>query len=155
MKQLLRLTIAICITLAAITGAAYSQEHGTAAEAKQMVQNALAHIKDVGPEKAFVDFNAPTGKWHNKDIYLFCYKLDGTCNCNGNNNALVGKNLLDMKYPDGQLHIKKMVEIANSKGSGWDEYPWPHPVTKKIENKQAFVAKIPGFSGFIAAGIYK
>jgi signal transduction histidine kinase len=155
MKQLLKLAIAILFTFAAVTGTAYAQEHGTAAEAKQMVQNALAHIKDVGPNKAWDDFNLPTGKWHNKDIYVFCYTFEGTCLCNGNNKALVGKNLIDMKYPDGQLHIKKMAEIASSKGSGWDEYPWPHPVTKKIEHKQAFIAKVPGANVFVAAGIYK
>jgi signal transduction histidine kinase len=154
MKQLLKSTIATLVTLTVIMGAAYAQR-GTPAEAKQMVESAVAHIKDVGPAKAFADFNAPTGKWHNKDIYLFCYKFDGACVCNGAAPGLIGKNLIDMKYPDGERHIKKMAEIASTKGSGWDEYPWPHPETKKLETKQAFVAKIPGYDGFVAAGIYK
>jgi signal transduction histidine kinase len=48
-----------------------------------------------------------------------------------------------------------MVEIAKTKGSGWEEYPWPHPLTKKIQVKRAYVAKIPGYDGFLAVGIYK
>ena len=155
MKQLLRGTIATLITLAAITGAAFAQDRGTPAEAKQMVERGLAHIKEVGTAKAFEDFSAPTGKWHNKDIFIFCYKSDGTCACSGGSKGLIGKNLNEMKYLDGQLHTKIQAEIANTKGSGWDEYPWPNPISKKIETKQSFVAKVPGWNGFIAAGAYK
>jgi hypothetical protein len=154
MKKLLRQAIALFILLAAITGAAYAQERGTQADAKKMVQEALVHIKEVGLTKAFEDFGAPGGKWHYKDVSVFCYKMDGTCVCNGDHPALVGKNLIDFKYPDGQTHIKKMAEIA-AHGGGWDEYPWPSPQSKKVESKQTFIAKIPGYDGFIGAGIYK
>lgn len=37
-------------------GTALGQKPGTATEAKQMVEDALAYINDVGPEKAFQDF---------------------------------------------------------------------------------------------------
>jgi hypothetical protein len=155
MKQLFRLFLAISIVVTLIAGTALAQQHGTAAEAKQMVQEGLAYIAKVGPEKAFVDFSNTTGKWHNKDIYLFCYKSDGTCVCNGDNPVLLGKNLIDFRYADGQTHIKEMVDLANSKGSGWVDYPWPQPQTKKLEAKRSWVVKIPNYDGFIAAGIYK
>ena len=155
MKQLFRLFLAISIVVTLIVGTAFAQQHGTAAEAKQMVQEGLAHIAKVGPEKAFADFNATSGKWHNKDIYLFCYKSDGTCVCNGNQPVLIGKNLIDFRYADGQTHIKEMVDLSNSKGSGWVDYPWPQPDTKKLEAKRSWVVKIPNYDGFIAAGIYK
>jgi len=155
MKQLCRLFLATSMVVTLVIGTAFAQQHGSANEAKQMVQEALAYMAKVGPEKAFVEFSAPTGRWHKKDIYLFCYKSDGTCVCQGDNQVLLGKNLIDFRYADGQTHIKDMVDIANSKGSGWIEYPWPHPQTKKLEMKRAWVAKIPHYDGFIAAGVYK
>ena len=154
--KLCRGVLAISILIAALMGAAFAQEGGTPQEAKQMVDEAIAHVKAVGAEKAFQDFNTHAdGKWFKKDLYVFCYKSDGTCVCNGDNKGLLGKNLLDLKYPDGQTHIRNMVEIAKTKGSGWEEYPWPHPLTKKIQVKRAYVTKIPGYDGFLAVGVYK
>ena len=156
MKTCLSRLIAIAI-LAALPHTAPAQARGNAAEAKQMVEDALAYVKQVGTDKAFQDFTAavPGGKWHQKDLIVFCCKLDGTCVCNGNNKALLGKNLLEFKYPDGHMRIKEMVDIVNSKGSGAIEYSWPDPYTRKIGTKQAFVVKIPGYDGFLAVGIYK
>ena len=153
MKQLFRLSIGLMFILA-FTVAALGQKRGTETEAKKMVQDALAHIKDVGPEKAFQDFSTPGGRWHVKDIYLFCYKLDGTNVCHGANKALIGKNLIDMKTADGQLLIKNFVTLVTTKGSGWVDYQWPHPETKKTEAKRAYVARIPGYDGLIGAGAY-
>lgn len=153
MKHLLRCSMVLTLILT-FAGIAAAQERGTAAEAKQMVTDALAHVKDVGPEKAFQDFSTPGGRWHVKDIYLFCYKTDGTAVCHGANKALIGKNLMDMKTADGQYLIKNFVTLVTSKGSGWVDYQWPHPETKKTEAKRAFVAKIPGYDGLLGAGIY-
>ena len=153
MKQLLRWSV-VFVVIFACAGTALGQQAGTAAEAKQMVQDALAHIKQVGPETAFQDFSTPGGKWHNKDLYLFCYKLDGTNVCHGANPALIGKNLIDMKTADGQLLIKNFVTLVTTKGSGWVDYQWPHPQTKKTEAKRAFVIKVPDYDYLIGAGIY-
>jgi cytochrome c len=153
MWQLLRWSV-VFILILAFGGAALGQKAGTAVEAKQMVQDALAYIKEVGPEKAFQDFSTPGGQWHNKDLYLFCYKLDGTNVCHGANTALIGKNLIDMKTADGQLLIRNFVTLVTTKGNGWVDYQWPHPQTKKTEAKRAFVIKVPGYDYLIGAGIY-
>ncbi len=129
--------------------------NGSADEAKALVTQAIAHIQEVGPDKAFTDFGTPGGKWHDKDLYLFAYKLDGTNVAHGANKALVGKNLIEMKTADGQLLIKNMVDLVKAKGSGWIDYQWPHPETKKTEAKSAFVKKIPNYDGLVGCGIYK
>lgn len=158
MKQartyLLALTIGV-IAVISMTGTAFAEEQrGSNADAKQMVEQAIEHIKDVGTAKAFEDFSTPGGKWHNKDIYLFCYKMDGTNVCHGANKALIGKNLIDLKTADGQFLIKNLADIAKTKGSGWIDYQWPHPLTKKTESKRAYVLKIPGYDGLVGAGCY-
>ena len=105
--------------------------------------------------EAFEDFTAQGGPWQNKDVYLFCYRFDGTCACQGANKALVGKNLLDMQTADGVFLVKDIIEIARTKGSGSLEYQWAHPQTKKIATKASFVARVPGEDVVIGAGIYK
>jgi cytochrome c len=146
---------AILIALMFVAATALAQEQrGSNADAKLMVEQAIAHIKDVGAAKAFEDFSTPGGKWHNKDIYLFCYKMDGTNVCHGANRALLGKNLIDLKTADGQFLIKNLVDIAQKKGSGWIDYQWPHPLTKKTEAKRAYVMRIPGYDGLVGAGCY-
>jgi len=135
--------------------AAQADDRGTPDEAKAMVQDAVNHVKEVGAEKAYEEFTTPGNKWHNKDIYLFCYRFDGTSLCHGANKALVGKNLIDLKSADGQPLIKNLIELASKKGSGWIDYKWTHPTTKKIEDKSSWVMRLPGSDALIGAGIYK
>jgi len=154
MKQIVRWLMA-AVFVVAMQGTALAQQRGTEADAKQMVEDALAHIRQVGPARAFEDFNAPGEKWKKKDIYIYCINLDGTCTCHAAKTALVGKNLLDLKTPDGNAFIKNMVDLAKTKGSGWVEYRWPHPQTGKVETKRTYIVKIPGYDGFVASGAYK
>jgi len=154
MKKLVNYVLLLSLCVFACVGVMGAEERGTPADAKKMVDEAIAHIKQVGPAKAFEDFSTPGGKWHNKDIYLFCYKTDGTNVCHGANKALIGKNLIELKTADGQLLIKNLINIAETKGSGWIDYQWPHPETKKTEAKKAYVAKIPGFDGLVGSGSY-
>jgi len=152
----LRSFLAVSIMILAIVGSVAAQERGTATDVKLMVQDALSYIKKVGPDKAFDDFNDPANaRWHKKDIYVNCYKFDGTCMCQGSNRLIVGKQLLDMKFPDGKPQIRIMAELAQTQGSGWVEYSWIHPQTKKVEPKRTWVVKIPDYDGFIYAGYYK
>jgi cytochrome c len=143
------------LALSLLTTPIYAEvEKGTEKDAQSMVESAMAHIKSVGAEKAFQDFSTPGGKWHMKDVYLFCYKMDGTNTCHGANKALIGKNLIDIKTADGQPLIRNMIDITSKKNNGWIVYKWPHPKTKQTEDKKAFVMKIPGNDGFLGAGIY-
>jgi cytochrome c len=155
MRETRERLLALVIAAIVLSGMALGQEQrGSENDAKLMVEQAVAHIKDVGTVKAFEDFSTPGGKWHNKDIYLFCYKMDGTNVCHGANKALIGKNLIDLKTADGQFLIKNLADLAKAKGKGWIDYQWPHPQTKKTEAKRAYVMKIPGFDGLIGAGCY-
>lgn len=134
---------------------AFAQERGTADQAKALVEKGLAHIKAVGVEKAGEDFTAKDGKWQDKDLYVFVQKLDGTMVAHGGNKGLVGKNHFELKDANGKLFVKEMIEVAKSKGSGWVDYMWTSPATKKVEAKSTFIVKIPGFDGYIGVGIYK
>ncbi len=134
---------------------ALSQDVGTRDEAKAMVDAAVAHVKKVGPEQAFKDFTDKSNKnWQKKDLYVFAYDMNGVNVGHGANDKLVGKNLIELKDPNGKPLIQELRATAQ-KGGGWVEYDWPHPQTKKIESKVSFVRKTEGFEGFVGVGVYR
>jgi len=100
------------------TGAAQAQENGSRDEAKSMVDAAVEHVKKVGHEQAFKDFTDKENKvWHVKDLYVFAYTMQGVNVAHGANDKLVGKNLIELKDPEGKLLIKELRDIA-TKGGG-------------------------------------
>lgn len=130
-------------------------EFGTRAEAKTMVDAAVEHLRKVGPEQAFKDFTDKSNKaWQNKDLYVFAYTMEGVNVAHGANERLIGKNLIDLKDPAGKFLIRELRDTA-AKGGGWVEYEWPHPQTKKIEQKISYVRKFVNFEGFIGVGVYR
>ncbi|HTZ81242.1 MAG TPA: cache domain-containing protein [Stellaceae bacterium] len=129
-------------------------EHGTADEAKAMVEKAVAYIKQVGPEKAFAAIDDKSNKdFHDRDLYVFVRSMDGNTVAHGANPGLIGHTNLELKDADGKLYNKEMIDTANTKGSGWVDYRWPNPVSHKIEPKSSFVEKAGDY--VVGAGFYK
>jgi signal transduction histidine kinase len=132
---------------------ALAAEFGTPAEAEAMVKKAVAEIKASGKDKAFAEINNKKGKFTDRDLYVFVYDMSGKCVAHGFNAKMIGKDLADMKDPDGKFYVKERIEIAKTKGSGWQDYKFTNPVSKKVENKTAFVEKIDNL--IVGSGVYK
>jgi cytochrome c len=151
-----RVWIAMLATvIAALSGAVHAQERGTAAEAKAMAEKAIAHIKAVGKEKAFVEFTTKGGSWHHKDLYVFAIDMEGNTLGHGGNPALVGKNISALKDPNGKAFVAEFGELAKGKGSGWVDYMFLDPQSKKTLPKQSYIIRFPDGSGYVGVGIYK
>ena len=147
------LTIA---ALALVSLPAAAQERGSKDEAKAMVDAALAHIKQAGPEQAFKDFGDKANTtWHKKDLYVFVIRMDGTMLAHGANEKLVGKDQTNLKDPNGKVFVQEMFAAAKKPEGGWVEYDWTSPVTKKIEGKASFVRAAPAINAFAGVGIYR
>ncbi|HEX2653481.1 MAG TPA: cache domain-containing protein [Xanthobacteraceae bacterium] len=129
------------LTAIAVLAAAPAFAGRTADETKAFVEKAVAHVKEVGQEKAFKDFN-PDGKYVDGELYIFCLAADGTSVAHGGNANLIGKNLMSVKDPDGFPAIAEIIKLGLEKGEGWVDYKWPNPVSKKVEVKGTFVKKI-------------
>jgi cytochrome c len=114
----------------------------TAEEAKALVEKAVAHVKDVGEEQAFKDFTNKDGGYVEGELYVFCYSADVTLVAIGGNPSMVGKNLRNLKDPDGKEASYELVQMGLEHGSGWVDYKWPNPMTKKIQTKSAYVVKV-------------
>jgi signal transduction histidine kinase len=134
---------------------AMAQDHGTKEEAKALANAALAHIKKVGNDQAFKDFTTDKANWSKKDLYVFAMDAKGLTLAHGANEKLVGKNMMELKDQNGKMFVREITDLAASKGEGWVDYDWAHPVTKKIEGKSTYVKRIPGFDGSVSVGTYR
>jgi len=146
------LTVALSACLVAIP--ALAQDRGTKAEAQAMVEAALAHLKKVGNEQALKDFTSDKANWTKKDLYVFLADLEGKMLAHGANDKLVGRNLSNLKDSTGKAFVQEMISVAK-KGSGWVDYEWADPLTKKVEGKTSFIKAVPGTDTFVAVGIYR
>jgi len=130
-----------------LAGLANAGDVGTQAEAEQLVKKAVAYVKSSGKEKAMAEFNNLNGKFNSKDLYIFAVDFQGIVLAQGGNPKLVGKDFSKMPF------IQKMIELAQTKGSGWADYKWTNPTTKKVESKTSYVQRIDNY--FLGCGVYK
>jgi cytochrome c len=126
----------------------------TADETKAFVEKAMAHVKAVGESKAFADFTKADGGFVDGELYMFCFAADGTTKAHGGNPALMGKNLIGVKDPDGFASTAALIKTGLEKGAGWVEFKWPNPESKKVEKKAAYVMKVNDAT-ICGSGYYK
>jgi signal transduction histidine kinase len=126
----------------------------TADEAKALAERAVAHIHAVGRDQAFTDFSRPDGGFVDGELYVFCQDVSGVVVAHGGNPKLVGRNMAGVRGPDGRLPNVEINQLGFSQGSGWLEFRWPNPVTKRIELKDAYVLKVDD-STVCGSGYYK
>ena len=152
MKKIITV-ICLAVLMMAVNQVAVAAEFGTKAEAEAMVKKAVAEIKAVGKDKAFAEISNPKGKFIDRDLYVFVYDLTGKCVAHGFNQKMINMDLVEMKDPDGKFYVKERIEIAKTKGKGWQDYKFTNPASKKIENKTAYVEKVDNL--IVGCGVYK
>jgi len=133
------ISIFMCLFAA---GTVHAQGYGvgTPVEAKKMVEQATAYIKANGEEKALQEFNKPNGKFQWRDLYVFAYDLKGVMKGHPNP-KLIGRNLYNESDSEGKLFRKEIVDLANSRGSGWVDYTYMNPMTRQEEAKITYFRK--------------
>ena len=153
MKKLFQAIVFGLFALTFNTAAMAAPDQGSAAEASAMVKKAIAYIKTNGREKAFAEFSNPNGQFRDRDLYISVVDTKGKMMAHGVNPKLIDKNLIDLKDTDGKYFVKDYVQLASSKGSGWVDFKWPHPISKAVAQKSFFVEKMDDL--VIGCGIYK
>jgi signal transduction histidine kinase len=151
------MSIALAACMLSFVGgaAAQAKSKGTAAEAMAMVDKAIAHIKKVGREKAFADFNNKHGGFTDRDLYVVVYDLKGNVLAHGSNEKMIGKDVLELRDSDGKYFVKERVQMM-SKGpdaKGWQDYKFMNPVSRQIEPKSMFIHRFEDI--IVGCGIYK
>jgi len=150
MLKKVAIAVVLCLFVAV---SVFAQQRGTPAEAKKMVEEAITYLKANGQEKAFAEFNNPKGKFVDRDLYIMVYDMNGTCLAHGATKERIGKNFMDSKDDAGNYVIKPRVEMAKTKGSGWQDYIWANPISKKVEPKTAYFERYEDI--IVSCGAYK
>jgi cytochrome c len=147
-KWIITLLVAIMVTLAGNCYAAHKPE-----EAKALVKKAVAYVNANGKEKAFAEFSKPKGLFSKGELYIFVYDFNGMIPAHGQNQKLIGKNMIDLKDADGKYFVREFVKIGKQGGSGWVDYKWTNSVTKQIEQKTSYLETVGDV--IVGCGIYK
>ncbi len=152
-KQLSILALGAAAGLAAGNALSAAESHATANEAVAMVKKGVQFIKANGREKAYAEFTNKQSRFHDRDLYLVVYGMDGKVWAHGQNERMVGKVVIDLKDIDGKEFVRERVTLAKSNATFWQDYKFTNPVTKKIEPKRMYCERLD--DTVVCGGIYK
>ncbi|WP_044562681.1 cache domain-containing protein [Azospirillum sp. B4] len=150
--MLSRISLSLVLSLGMVSPV-WAAGQATKTDAVAMVTRAVAHVKEVGQEKAFADFSTMGGPYTDRDLYVVVYNLTGTCLAHGANAKLIGKDLSDAEDVDGKLYIQERMTLAKTNKTFWQDYKFTNPTSKKIEPKEMYCQVDGGLA--VCAGIYK
>ena len=139
-KRLVLVLIVVMSVVAPINLRA--DEGGTPAEAKTMLEKAVAHYKAVGRKQALADFTGKKSPFADRDLYVFCIGSDRVTVANGGFPSFVGTSVDNLKDADGKPLGQTLWETGSGKGQGSVEYRWINPLSHKTEPKVSFVQKV-------------
>lgn len=142
-KLILALVFAMFGTVHAFAG-------GTPNEAKDLATKAAKFLEANGPEKAFAAFTGKESSWIDRDLYVFVYDRQGRSVAHGANPALVGKDLIDLKDPDGKAFVREFVAV---KQPGWVDYKWRSPTSGSVDQKTSYIVPVGQY--LVGVGAYK
>jgi cytochrome c len=152
MKAFFKMSV---VALSLTLGSAWAADGGaTEKEAVAMVKKGLAAIKAGPKDKAFAEITDKANPhFHDRDLYLVVYGLDGVVLAHGANAKFVGRNMIDLKDIDGKAFVKERVDMAKAKGTFWQDYKFTNPETKKVEPKAMYCERLDEMA--VCGGIYK
>ncbi len=149
MLKTLRMTVPVLLSCAfAVT--AYAAP--TKQDAQAIVEKAAAYAETNGPNKLVTEVNKKDGPFHQGELYVFVYDLNGKTLAHPVSPDLVGQNDVAKPDADGKFFRKDILAVAKEKGSGWVDYKWMNPNSGKVEPKVTYVKKQGEL--IIGAGVY-
>ena len=135
---------------------ANAQQSGTAAEARAMLDRAIAALKTEFKATALSEFNDKNNKqYHDRDLYVFCNSMsDGKVTAHPNA-ALMGTDARAIKVKDDPLGQRIFDAMKGTpEGSvATVDYSYPKPGTTEPVPKESFVTRV-GDQG-CGVGYYK
>jgi len=146
------------VRIAALAGAALLMgmavafaQFGTAAEAKAMLEKAVAALK-ANEADALAKFNKADGGFRDRDLYVFCYNMtDGKFTAHPND-KLMGTDVRMLKVKDDPLG-ERIFKAIKPNEIATVAYNFPKPGTTDPVPKESYVTQV-GNQG-CGVGYYK
>ena len=128
------------VALMALPGLALAQtaQFGTAAEARAMLDKAVAAVR-ADKAKALESFSAGTGGFKDRDLYPYCGGPDGNFTAHP---TLAGKSLRELKDKAGEPLGVRVYAAAEEGKVSEVEYMWNRPNQTENVKKIVYVTKI-------------
>jgi hypothetical protein len=141
----------LVLSAVAFGGMAFAAgDFGTAAEAKAMLEKAVAEMKK-DPKAALAMFAKGEGGFKDRDLYPYCGGPDGTMTVHP---TLTGKSMKDLKGKAGEAIGEEMYKNAQVGKISEITYMWPRPgTTEPLVQKVTFYTKVG--DQICAVGYYK
>ena len=114
---------------------------GTADEAKAMAERALAHIRQVGYERAVQDFHTQPAQWVDRDLYVFVFDREGFYRVHSADPAKAGTPLSAAPGLDAERLLQD-AWYRIDRGGGWVDYTIVNPVTGDVRAKTSYVLPV-------------
>ena len=148
MKKLVFVFIAMVLSAAEF---ALADDFGTAAEARAMLDRAIAGLR-ADPAGAIVKFNKADGGFRDRDLYVFCIEAKSGLRVAHVITESIGKDLRLTTEKDGSPLGQKIFDAVNSVREGeigTVSYNWPRPGSTTPVKKESYVTRI----GNIGCGV--
>jgi len=120
------------------SSAAFAADYGTAAEARAMLEKAVAELKK-DKAGALAKFNKGEGGFRDRDLYPFCAGPNGIITAHP---TQVGKNLKEIKDKNGKPFGEEMYRVAEEGKIKEVTYLWPRPGSTEPVQKVSYVTKV-------------
>ncbi len=91
---------------------------------------------------------------YGKTGYFFVSDLNNICIMHPIKQKLIGKDLSNVKDPDGKYLFREFSRVARAHGSGFVEYKWPMPGREKPVSKLSYVKLFAPWGWVIGSGVY-
>jgi hypothetical protein len=149
-RRILTSGLAACALLIGVAFAV-AQQFGTAAEAKAMLEKAVAALK-ANEADALAKFNSPTGGFRDRDLYVFCFDMTTGKFTAHVRPQLIGTDSRALKVKDQP--VGQMVYDGAKEGTITTvDYNFPKPGSDEPVPKESFVTRV-GNEG-CGVGYYK
>src|SRR4030095_15198160 len=127
---------------AALTAFAYAQrQFGNAAEAKAMLEKAVAELK-ANEAAALAKFNKGEGGFKDRDLYVFCYDMTSGKFTAHVNKALIGTDVKALKEKDRSPLGEKVFNATKPGAINTVAYTFPKPGTTDPVPKESYVTQV-------------
>ncbi|MBX3618574.1 MAG: cache domain-containing protein [Rhizobacter sp.] len=87
------------------------------------------------------------------DGYFFLYDMTGRNLMHPRQPELVGRDLWDMRDPQGTPIIQQLIAKARE-GGGYVQYLWQKPSTQQVTPKLGYVVSLPRWNWMLGTGLY-
>ena len=122
-----------------------------AAEAKALLDEAVAYFDKNGAAKAFCAFNDPKGAFHKGPLYVFAINTDNIYFAHSAAPTLVGTSLRDTRDASGQP-MSNVPDAVATQDAAEVDYLWLNYETNKVEKKHTYLKIVEKF--ILGVGYY-